>query len=466
LSNENPPQGQGHNEERGSSRISRISGWVFARGVTIPILVTVLLIIIGLLYYGTPLKYALLGPVQSFRQAELKDASIQGYLRMGNSFLNAGRPDAAKAEYQQTLKLDSNNAQAQLGLRISELYEQSKKDVDTLKLQVYEEEFLDEDSRYFTRASAKEAQDLDAVQESHLLVFLGQARLFYLAPERALELFQEAAKINPENSYAIHNMGLVHEIQNEPDKALEMYQEAFRMDPWNSSYQNNVAFALYKNRQHDDAAIQYEDLLRGDPRYITAYFELPQVYRVLNRLDEAHTYQRQLIKYLDDEDVTSLEKNQGGLFYATDPQSPPVLLVEDPEKKYYAYYSMALTSHLLGNEEEAEGHVDRARNLQIDPDLESEVERLMEHNIQILQEEQDRFRDEVDDFKNKFLNQEETGQAAAAVGKAKAKAGGAEAGGAQAKTLPSTGGADIVALSGLAAALLVSGILLVRRIIR
>ena len=410
--------------------------------------------------------------MQSFRQAELKDASVNGYLRMGNKLLNAGRSDAAKAEYQQTLKLDSNNAQAQLGLRISELVEQSKKDIDTLTLQAYEEEFLDEDSRYFARTSAKEAQDLDAAHKSHLLVFLGGARLFYAGtgPERALDLFQQAAEINPENSYAFYNMGLVHDIQNEPDKALEMYREAFEMDPWNSSYQNNVAFALYQNKQYEDSAREYQDLLSGDPRYITAYFELPQVYRVLNRLDEAHGYQRQLIKYLNDEEVTSLGKNQGGLFYAIDPQSPPVFLYEDPEKKYYAYYSMALTSHLLGNEEEAEGHVDQARNLQIDPDLESEVERLMEREIQILQEEQDGFRDEANDFKTKFLNQEETGPVAAVSGKTESKAGKmeAKAGGVQAKTLPSTGGTGIVIAllgPGAVALLVVSG-LLVHRITR
>jgi hypothetical protein len=165
---------------------------------------------------------------------------------------------------------------------------------------------------------------------------------------------------------------------------------------------------------------------------------------------------------LEDEELASLEKNKGGLFFPTQ-SGDPVYLSKDPEKKYYAYYSAALTSYLLGDEAEAEERVDQAGDISIPTALKSEVNRLMKYDIQILQE-QDRFNAKAGDFKNEFLNQEEIELVAATGGKTGAKAG--KAGGTQATTLPSTGGTDSVALLGLATALLVVGGLLVRGIVR
>lgn len=148
----------------------------------------------------------------------------------------------------------------------------------------------------------------------------------------------------------------------------------------------------------------------------------------------------------------------------------PVYLPKDREKKYYAYYSAALTSYLLGHEEEAEKHVNSARDIDMPTSSKSELKRLMEHDIQTLQGAQERLRTRADDFKSEFLDQEETGPVAAVSGKAELKAGNTEAkaGGIQTKTLPSTGGAGIVIAllgPGAAALLVVSG-LLVHRITR
>ena len=106
---------------------------------------------------------------------------------------------------------------------------------------------------------------------------------------------------------------------------------------------------------------------------------------------------------LEDEEVTSQEKNKVAITLTTGPDSYPVYLYENPEMRYYAYYSMGLTSHLRGHTGEAEAYVNEAGSIRIDPYVESEIQRLMEYDIKLLLEEQQQFKARADDFRAKFL---------------------------------------------------------------
>jgi hypothetical protein len=91
-----------------------------------------------------------------------------------------------------------------------------------------------------------------------------------------------------------------------------------------------------------------------------AYHDLAQLYRLTGFRDletsdliSSIDYYEQFIDMLEDEKITSLDQNKGGLVFTTGPDSPPVYLVENPELRYYAYYSIALTYYLLGQTEDA-----------------------------------------------------------------------------------------------------------------
>ncbi|MBN2060075.1 MAG: tetratricopeptide repeat protein, partial [Deltaproteobacteria bacterium] len=49
--------------------------------------------------------------------------------------------------------------------------------------------------------------------------------------EKAMKYYQNAIKINPENPYALLNMGVIYETQGEMDKASEMYKDLISLDP-------------------------------------------------------------------------------------------------------------------------------------------------------------------------------------------------------------------------------------------
>ena len=146
----------------------------------------------------------------------------------------------------------------------------------------------------------------------------------------------------------------------------------------------------------------YEDLIYGDPQYLWAYNDLAVLYRLTGNLQTSHSYGKQFIELSADEEIMSLNRDEQALFY-TGPNSDPVYISADPEKRYYGYYDIALTSYLLGHTEEAESYVNKAKDIQIDPYAASEIKRLMNSHIERLQEEQERFRAKADDFRTKFL---------------------------------------------------------------
>jgi hypothetical protein len=56
-------------------------------------------------------------------------------------------------------------------------------------------------------------------------------------------------------------------------------------------------------------------------------------------------------------------------FVATGSGEFTVGLAEDPEKRHYAYYNMALRSYLMNKTWEAESYTNRAQAMQINPDV-------------------------------------------------------------------------------------------------
>ena len=113
----------------------------------------------------------------------------------------------------------------------------------------------------------------------------------------------------------------------------------------------------------------------------------------------------EFIDMLEDEKVTSLEQNQGGITFTTGPDSYPVYLYENSEKRYYAYYSMALTAYLLGQTEDAERYVNEAKDIQVNPTIKPEIDRLLKYDVKVLEEEQPWLKEYANQFRGKYLTQ-------------------------------------------------------------
>jgi hypothetical protein len=89
-------------------------------------------------------------------------------------------------------------------------------------------------------------------------------------------------------------------------------------------------------------------------------------------------------------------------FVATGSGEFTVGLAEDPEKRYYAYYNMALTSYLMNKTWEAESYTNKAQAIQMNPDVKSEVKRLIDYYIDRLKEEQN-YDTKAEEFTAQYL---------------------------------------------------------------
>jgi len=181
-----------------------------------------------------------------------------------------------------------------------------------------------------------------------------------------------------------------------------MAKRAYELAPWKSIFHNNYVNALNLKERYQDAIVVYEDLIYSDPQYLWAYNDLTVLYRLTGDLQASHFYGKEFIELLTDEEVMSVNRDETAVF-TTGPNSNPVYIHGDSEKRYYGYYNVALTTYLLGHTQEAESYVNKAKDVQIDPNAASEIKRLMDSDIERLQGEQERFKARADDFRAKFL---------------------------------------------------------------
>jgi tetratricopeptide (TPR) repeat protein len=328
------------------------------------------------------------------KQAEKQESLAKLHVDLGNSLLNVGQAKEAKAEFERALELDPFNRSAEMGTLKSELFE-------SVEAEEYD--------------SAVIGPKLDELvkerPDTHVYAFRGTLRYFEVIPpdrslpeeeqakpyQPALSDLKQAVKRNASNAYAYDSMGSIYYDLGQFDEYLEMAEKAYRLSPRDPLIKHDYANALYANKRYNDAIKEYDEIRFMDEQYMWAYHDLAQVCRLIDVTDKnqyvyylsySQRYYEQFIAMLEDKEFTSLEKNQAAFTFTTGPNSYPVTLYENPEMRYYAYYGIALTSYLQERPEEAESYVSKAEAIQIDPALESEVKKLLEYDINLLQEEQ------------------------------------------------------------------------------
>jgi hypothetical protein len=102
-------------------------------------------------------------------------------------------------------------------------------------------------------------------------------------------------------------------------------------------------------------------------------------------------------------DVSGSES--GGIGFTTGPHSYPVILYKNSDMRYYACYSIALISYLLGQTKDTERHVNEAKDIQVNLNIKPELERLLKDDVEVLQEEQQWSKEDANQFKEMCLTQ-------------------------------------------------------------
>jgi len=131
--------------------------------VTIPLLIVALITIVGLVRFGIPLWEVPEVAAEKYRQAHLRSEQVDHHIALGESFLDIGRAEAAKVEFDKALEREPANPEARRGSFKAELFTPIEEGAyDPVVTQERLEQFLEETRR--------DGSDEDA---SHAYAYLG-----------------------------------------------------------------------------------------------------------------------------------------------------------------------------------------------------------------------------------------------------------------------------------------------------
>ena len=280
-----------------------------------------------------------------------------------------------------------------------------------------------------SREENSEEEEKKAVRLSQLYAFRGDY-FYYYDPARAVDSYQTAIRLNNDNALAYMGLSTNAYERGKFDMAEKYARLAWEAAKWDTLLQANYADTLlakghYANDSatyYREASSIYDDAIARDPNYILTYHNAAAASRLIGNSEPwvqkegrwvpgAQLYYEQLLDMLEDTQITSLDRNQGAYSFAIDKDQASStsvewtsIYLENPRHhQYYAYYGLALTLNLMGHTEDAESYVNKANELQIDPDKESDIKWLMHYDIDRLQAAQPQFSDKASQFRWKFL---------------------------------------------------------------
>jgi len=95
----------------------------------------------------------------------------------------------------------------------------------------------------------------------------GAAFLRLKRDERAIEQFDRALSLNPENADALNGKGVIATRKRDYDAAIDAYRKAVAIDPNNAGYQANLAITYHLQGKKDEAIAAYRKAVAYDASY-------------------------------------------------------------------------------------------------------------------------------------------------------------------------------------------------------
>ncbi|HAF13173.1 MAG TPA: hypothetical protein DCK93_16390 [Blastocatellia bacterium] len=122
--------------------------------------------------------------------------------------------------------------------------------------------------------------------------------------QKAVEAYQEATRIRPDWVEAHTQLGLAYDGSGEFLKALRMHTKAIRLKPNDLELRKNLGLAYFNIGSYTEAIKAYKQALQMDPNDGTVHYYLGLVYLDLEDKDSAIEEQR-LLKELGHDDIAS-----------------------------------------------------------------------------------------------------------------------------------------------------------------
>jgi len=198
------------------------------------------------------------------RSVELNDAIPEVWNNLGNAQLENGDLDDALDSFSRALDLKPDFAYAHNNLGKLQRSRGDRKLAE------------------FHYRKALEIEPEFPVAASNLGALLVEGGNF----QEGKDLLEQALEIEP--SHTLYNgLGLLFQAQNNQDKALEAFQDALEMEPENPEVLNNIAITYQSMGKNEKAATYFNKVLDVKPNQSEVYLNLGNLLLSLNRFDEA-----------------------------------------------------------------------------------------------------------------------------------------------------------------------------------
>jgi len=132
-----------------------------------------------------------------------------------------------------------------------------------------------------------------------LAFYQGQIRLEQGRPDRAVEEFEKALKMNPVDedlAGTLTYLGLAYQQMEEYGRAIEYLERSAAVDGERRDTFNLLGFCYFKTKKHEKAIECFEKVLEIDPGSGIDYANIGSNYRELGRREEAVLYYRKALE--------------------------------------------------------------------------------------------------------------------------------------------------------------------------
>ncbi len=215
---------------------------------------------------------------------------------LGNVYATLEQYPEAIAAYRRTLLLDPTNAQAYHNLAF--VYARNGD----------YERAVDQYQQAIERHEDEGAKAIALNGLGDVYVALDQ----YLD---AINAYERAIAIDPEQAQSWNSIGDVHRLSGDSEAAIEAFRQAVRIDPEHSAAWNSLG-DLYADLERDDEAIEaYLRVIELEPDSAWPYNNLGFIYAKRNEYEKARTLYKQAIdRHEDDQGKAISWNNLGDVF--------------------------------------------------------------------------------------------------------------------------------------------------------
>lgn len=179
---------------------------------------------------------------------------------------------------------------------------------------------------------------------------------------KAIESYEEAAKLNPFGTQALLNLASCYQETNDTAKLEETFQRVLGVDPGLKDVRYSLALLYDKEDKADQALEQYQELYKEDPGYKDVAYAIGLIYYNKNQFDKAEPYFAKALEVKPGDEQTLLAQGQNFIKGNKFEQAiPPLKGFLDATKN--ANYIPAITGTVAGlYMKVADGKLDAVKN--------------------------------------------------------------------------------------------------------